>query len=185
MNPLEEKRIATYRKANDTVRRLYGDLELGEAMDLIAKAQGFSDAQKHLFIDVVGDIILGFYPKSDFSKLLVSEAHCSQNIADDIVGKLARFLTPIEETPATNLEPRERLDLRPEGVQQKFGGEESRHEEMAKPLTREELLSALSAKRTMATDIEAVRNKHAEKETEQKPVEGYAAFRENEEGKDV
>ena len=55
--------------------------------------------------------------------------------------------------------PKERLELRPQGVEGGITDAKPR-EEVMKPLTREELLSALSAKRTMASDIEAVRQKN-------------------------
>lgn len=72
--------------------------------------------------------------------------------------------------PAANLESKERLELRPEtsGEMGAKSGEEAetegevRQKSTVQPLTREELMSALAGKRTMASDIEAVRKMREE-----------------------
>lgn len=87
-------------------------------------------------------------------------------------------LSRAESAPEANLDSKERLELRPEGTSAESAEERGeKHEEVAKPLTREELLSALSAKRTMASDIEAVRQRE-EKENAEPPAQGYAAYAE-------
>jgi hypothetical protein len=59
-----------------------------------------------------------------------------------------------ETLPEADSSVRERLELRPEVAQQETRSEE---ESSAKPLTREDVLSALSPKRTMESDIASVK----------------------------
>ncbi len=63
-----------------------------------------------------------------------------------------------------NLETKERLELRPRvggeaSSAQAASGTPANKEAAAKPLTRDELMNALAGKRTMAQDIEALRQK--------------------------
>ena len=152
----EEKRIHAYRGANETVRALYSDLELGGLLGSTSKRLGFTNESSAVFIDVVGDIILGFYPKSDLKKRLMSEVGVTLEVAQQIEADLKGFLSRIDDIPTVpeaSKDTRERLDLRPEGVAQGAPGNEN----ATKPLTREEVLRALAPKRTMASDIESIR----------------------------
>ncbi len=56
--------------------------------------------------------------------------------------------------PDANSDLKERLDLRPQNASAPWGASQP-----PKPLTREELMSALAPKRTMTSDIEAMRAK--------------------------
>ena len=64
--------------------------------------------------------------------------------------------SPVAKGPVPDADSsvREKLELRPQGVPHKAETEE---EPVAKPLTREDVLSALSPRRTMKSDIESVR----------------------------
>jgi hypothetical protein len=69
-----------------------------------------------------------------------------------------------QTVPEANLETKERLELRPNpstGAPIE-AGKASDDKSAAKPLTREELMNALGGKRTMAADIEALRQKREE-----------------------
>lgn len=89
--------------------------------------------------------------------------------------ELATTATVPEAIP----DAKERLDLRPQGAIPVVPLPPKASQvppQGARPLTREELMNALSPKRTMATDIEAVRQKQVpEKPKESFP--GYEAFR--------
>ena len=155
----EEKRIHTYRGASDVVRDLYSDLELGGSLGAISRRLQLDEAMKGVFIDVVGDIILGLYPKSELKKRLMSEVHLSEDTARQIGLDLKDFLARIEGVPVipeASKDTRERLELRPEGVA-RGGREASENAEGPKPLTREEVLQALAPRRTMASDIEHIK----------------------------
>jgi hypothetical protein len=67
--------------------------------------------------------------------------------------------------PEANLEVRDPLELRPAGAAVDAKAAEQK-EATAKPLTREELMNALAGKRTMASDIEAVRKAREEAKKE-------------------
>lgn len=70
--------------------------------------------------------------------------------------------------PEASKETREKLELRPENVPQRDAV--AADDAGARPLTREEVLKALAPTRTMAKDIESI------KEGEEAPVEGYEAY---------
>lgn len=81
-----------------------------------------------------------------------------------------------ESMPVADPTLKERLDLRPSDVDTPRTGTapgSTTEEEMAQPLTREELFSALSAKRTMAGDIAAATTRPESTAT----VHGYEAYR--------
>jgi len=71
--------------------------------------------------------------------------------------------------PEANAALKERLDLRPDGTHIGTATTGNSALEEPKPLTREELMNALSGKRTMAGDIEAVRRGNEAPKTENRP----------------
>jgi hypothetical protein len=88
-------------------------------------------------------------------------------------------LALVTQAPEADPTLREGLQLRPEmgGVIPRGEVSSDTTEDSARPLTRDELLKALSAKRTMASDIQAVRA--ADTNTDG-PVQGYEAYRAHE-----
>lgn len=71
--------------------------------------------------------------------------------------------------PSASQDIKDRLELRPEGVP--VGGTSQETETNARPITREQLLTALTAKRTMAGDIESI------KQSGSREVPEYEAYR--------
>lgn len=71
--------------------------------------------------------------------------------------------------PSASQDIKDRLELRPEGVP--VGGTSQETETNARPITREQLLTALTAKRTMAGDIESI------KQSGSKEVPEYETYR--------
>lgn len=61
--------------------------------------------------------------------------------------------------PEANMETKERLELRPEGVERTSlqPVENSNAGEVPQPLTREDVMEALASRRTMESDIESVK----------------------------
>ncbi len=168
MTITKEMRLAAFSQLPESYASMYSSEESGELFLSLIKKYSVSD--KYALINVVGDIILGFYPISDLKKLMVENVKVSSDEADKIASDLKEFLEPIEGRANTSSavkqtfeisDSKERLDLRPEGVQKQnsVSPEVGIVEEMARPLTREELMNALSPKRTMASDIEAARIK--------------------------
>jgi hypothetical protein len=99
-----------------------------------------------------------------FEQGLITEISLTPEVAKSVTQELKPFFDKVEGTShlEANLETKERLELRPrvEGSDvpaPALGA--GAGEEAAKPLTREELMSALGGKRTMAADIEALRQK--------------------------
>lgn len=124
------------------------------------------------FIEILDDIILGFYPKSDLRKLLMENIKISEDIAQKIEFDLKDFLAKIDGVPSLPSAPKDikdPLELRPEGVP--VGGTSQETETTARPITREQLLTALTAKRTMAGDIASIKQSGSEE------VPGYEAYR--------
>ncbi len=169
-NELEKKRMEMYRRSGDVVRALYGDPDLGKTLSSIAKRNSLPKEKKSILIDIVGDIILGLKPRNILEQNLVSAVSLTPETARLIVTELKPFLDKIPNEnpgiPAANLESKERLLLRPDtvaganansGVVAGNTPPVEQKDTAAKPLTRDELMSALAGKRTMASDIEAVR----------------------------
>ncbi len=150
-NDLENKRQAAYQASDETTKDLYASIALGEILFYYTDKLTLAGEKQHEFINIVGDIILGLYPKAELSKKLTDELGIGQDVANEISGKLAEVLTTVPDLPtlpSAESSLREKLELRPEGV--------PAGEQMTQPLTREELLNALSSKRTMASDAARV-----------------------------
>lgn len=163
-------RIATLKKSSDAIFQLYSSLETARLLRHIREKYNINKDSS--FVDIIGDIILGFYPKSDLRKLLVENVKISEDTAQKIEFDLKDFLTNIEGVPSLPSAPKDikdRLELRPEGVP--VGGTSQETETSARPITREQLLTALTAKRTMAGDIESI------KQSGSKEVPEYETYR--------
>lgn len=120
--------------------------------------------------------VLTFYaPIGDLSRKISESTGLSLELCENLVGMIESILLePIREAlyafeyhvenelnkigsiPDANSELKERLELKPQEVTPQAGEIENAG---TRPLTREELMSALAPRRTMASDIEAVRIK--------------------------
>lgn len=144
-----QNRLDALRKAQRHIQEMHGSVETGQLLGHLRKEYKIQD---DAFIDIVGDVMLGFYPKSNFRKLLTGLLGVSPEVAESIERDLSNLLLKIDGVPiipVASRDAREELQMRPEGV-------EAASRE-PKPLTREEVLRAISPKRTMASDIESVR----------------------------
>lgn len=178
---IEQKRIETYRAATSQIQELYGSHLLGGVLGSLIKELKITEENRKEFIDVTGDIILGFDPKSQLTSLLVEKIGLSQENARDAAQRILPLLISLPDLPPTvpeaNPELKERLELRPKGV---MGGVETTSAEpltptplvqsapqkeqktSVQPLTREELMNALATKRTMASDMAAATKKQGD-----------------------
>lgn len=169
-NELQQKRIAAYRTANQSVKDHYGDLALGEILERISVSQSLSPERHRDFVNLIGDYILSFYPQNVIEAKLVSEIGVSNNAVPGIMSEVIGYLSGTQSTPSIPPPPvpsvtppqipdapkdlREKLELRPEGISQAVTTSESG----VRPLTREEVLRSLAPARTMASDIASLNN---------------------------
>lgn len=158
-NISEQKRIAAYRNSDSSVKKLYGNLELGGFLGISAEKYNLSEPSKKIFIDIVGDIILGLHEKSQLVSLLTAQLKISDPDGENLAREISKFLDinlPGPNVPKADSTVPEKLELRPEGVP--VPKPVTTEEVVSKPLTREDVLDALASKRTMASDIESVKN---------------------------
>ncbi len=174
-----EARDERYDAASPDIQFLYSDHTSGRILREVFERHGLDKTLYTDYAILVGDIILGFYPKADLKKLLEGELELSPDIAQKIETDLKLFLSKIENIPSVPTasgDLKEKLELRPKGVTPEKGGAVEKEEEKesdqmldAKPLTREAVLSALAPKRTMANDIASL-------EQNDEKVHGYDAY---------
>ncbi len=120
--------------------------------------------------------VLTFYsPIGSLARKISESTGLSAELCEDLVGMIESILlesvrealyafeyhmenelTKIGSIPDANSELKERLELKPQVVSPQTGEMEKAG---TRPLTREELMNALAPRRTMASDIEAVRTK--------------------------
>lgn len=96
-----------------------------------------------------------------------------QPVYDDLVAYDSLWQSELKKNknlPEAPKDVKDQLELRPEGVE-RSGVQQEQNTNMPKPLTREQLLTALTAKRTMAGDIESITQSDAE------AVKGYEAYK--------
>lgn len=104
------------------------------------------------------------------------------DIHDELLAFELHWDEQLETAEATESSvPKEPLELRPENRDASAAVIPEAAPALPKALTREELMNALSAKRTMASDIEAVRHKEEVGQGNNTPAQGYAAHNEERE----
>lgn len=147
---------------------MYSSLETAQLLKMLIGEYHIQNTDA--FVNLIGDIMLGFYPKSDLRKLLQGLVGVTEDAAIAIEKDLGALLFKIDGVPVVPVAPktaREELELRPAGTPSRVppppppippptGGD--------RPLTREEVLRAITPKRTMATDIESVRKEQEGKQ---------------------
>ncbi len=151
---LDSKRIDSYRAAPENIRALYANLDLGTVLGNLSTKFGFDEVTQKLFINVIGDAILGFFPKADIRQRLVSQVGMTDENADISINSLGKFIEMIIGNAAIPEAPKdlkEKLELRPENAPVVESAPTT--EGGVRPLTRDEVLRALAPARTMAGDI--------------------------------
>ena len=164
-----EQRLEALKDADPAIIELYGSIETGRILSDVTKKYNLEEGGNH--IDIIGDVILGFYPKSDLGKLLSKQLQIPETAAAQIAKDLEEFLAPIPAEPtlpkADGSVP-ERLHLRPEGGAEPFkstAAPDTKTDVIARPLTKADLMNSLSPKRTMQSDISHLKGTGTEKDT--------------------
>ena len=153
----QQQREERYMNSPEHIKEMYAGESGGEALRAAFECYRIADELYPIYATIVGDVILGFYRRSDLPKLLMIELGVSETIAEKVSKELEPFLIKAgreQEIPKAEGALREKLELRPGGIE-KTPKDDSESE---KPLTREEVLQALSPKRTMQSDIASLRN---------------------------
>ncbi len=144
-----EERMARFRSAPEAIAEIYGS---NATTQLIKSIRERFSIQSDVFVDIVGDMILGLYPRNTLPSLLTNELNLSQEIASSIATELNQFLDKI---PGEIL-PSSQQTMSPVS---NLISPTTDSEVHRTPLTKDELMKALEAKRTMKTDIDAMREK--------------------------
>ncbi len=178
---LAQKRKEIYSASSDTIKSLYENLELGRITISESERLGLKSDETTILIEIIGDVILNLGKKSDIPKILNQRLHIEITEADKVAYAYESVLKILDEInpqlPEADPTLKEGLDLRPEEGDIIPRGETIIADEAdpsARPLTRDELLKALSAKRTMASDIHAVQSSAPQAGGQ---VQGYEAYR--------
>ncbi len=171
-----DERMIALKSAPEALVEVYSSLEtaifLGSVREKYAIPKGN-------FTDIVGDTLLKLRPRTMFEQDLITEVSLAPEVAKSVTQELNSFFDKAEGTthPEANLETKERLELRPQattGAPLEAGRTPSDNSS-AKPLTREELMNAIGGKRTMAADIEALRQKREADKTGTTPPKENAS----------
>lgn len=93
-------------KSSDAIYDLYGSSELGSKIIAWSKESGFTPEVKSLFIDCIGDTILGFYQTKDLPALVQQEVGVTPEVAARIVADLAELMAPVLEREAMLANPK-------------------------------------------------------------------------------
>jgi hypothetical protein len=152
-------RISALRKKNPLIQELHASSTVGDTLKLLCAEYKLHDAET--FVNFVGDIILGLYPKADFRKLLVGLVGVTPDVAIAIEQDLSALLFKIDGKPIMPPVPQDTrtpLEFRPAETGAPINPPtQTSSEGNVKPLTREEILRSITPKRTMASDIESVK----------------------------
>ena len=100
MIPTNETRKIKYRGSTETVQNLYSSPESGEFLREKFLKNALDDRDYRTYVLTIGDVILGFYPKSQLSQLLQKNLAIPSGIAEAIATDLKEFLAPIPEAEA-------------------------------------------------------------------------------------
>ncbi len=98
---IQQKRIAKYREASEVVQDLYSNPESGEIMHGVFQKHSLQDNHYKIYANCIGDVILGFYSKSQLSQLLMEGLGIQEEKANAVAIDLADFLAPIEDIALT------------------------------------------------------------------------------------
>lgn len=147
------QRLETFRGAPEHIGLLYSSLETSKEIKRIMELFSITD---DTFVDLVGDIILNLVSEADCTMYLKEQFHLPPETVTKVFFELGfLFKKKVKFTgqiPDANNDLKEKLELRPDGVP-------SGAKVTPQPLTREEVLHALAPKRTMASDIESLKQK--------------------------
>lgn len=164
----------------EEIRQAFLDPKFDEHFDKIVHGYNLDAIQSAMLMDEIVLVLFLFEPITNLKKNITKRLNVTEDVADDIVFDLeySVFLLVFDtlneiardpkfvgirdtntnnalgQVPKVDGEIREKLELRPEGMSSSEGGDGG----APKPLTREEVLSALTPKRTMQGDIRTIQS---------------------------
>jgi len=162
-NDITQQRQAAYNRAPAAIQEIYGDIALGDVIDSWISALHIDTSRQPVFIHIIGDTLLGLILRRNFKQALVSGLGISIVDAEKIESAIIPFFSRAESEPPLpeiNPDTREKLELRPQGMPH-MPTAAPVEDPGARPLTREEVLRTLAPKRTLASDIESLRQQGA------------------------
>lgn len=164
-----EQRKEKLQSVDDKIKEMYGSMQLAE----IIKANSvYTQQDTHpLFVDLVGDIILGFHTTSELPTLLQKELGVSADDAQKITKDLSEFLAPIiaKETSEKNIKKEELHEL-----EQSLSAQRKKDVSVT-PSTSEKISTPTSAPPT-PTEISQVQPMRT-MEGDINRIHGYGAYR--------
>ena len=168
------QRVEARKNASQEIIDIYGDLDLGAAILVFARALCFSEARQFTFTHIIGDVILGLIPQTQFIASAIKELEITEEKAKEMLATFEPFFRRAKEArekarviPEARNELKEELLLKPE-ISKVPTKEET--VDPTRPLTREEVLRALVPKRTMQGDIANIQNAQSQNTTPQEPA---------------
>ncbi len=161
-------RSEIFKTIDSRILDIYGNEMLGDISLSISEKLSLSSQRQADFVRAVGDTVLGIFSEKDFMRVLCSEIGISEEKAIEITSALSPYFKAAEDI--RNEAPIQK-DMHVEDTEEDWEDETEpipeetailkpqyapvvEHTHETKPLTREDMIRALSAKRTMATDIE-------------------------------
>lgn len=157
------KRRQVLATANQEIVDLHADLELGGAIGTYARTLCFSKARQYTFTHIIGDIILGLIPSTEFTPRVIRDIEITKEKAEEMYRTFEPFFKKADRAragtstiPEANNALKEKLELHPDTEISTATYADT--DAVVPPLTRENILEALSAKRTMQTDISMVKH---------------------------
>ena len=102
--PTNETRKQKYKDSTENIQNLYSSSESGQILFDVFSKNGLLDTKYSQYVLIVGDIILGFFPKTQLSQLLEANLGVSKDVASNIAADLTEFLSPIPDGVATTTE---------------------------------------------------------------------------------
>ena len=105
MTPTNEQRDERFEKANETIKYLYASEESGRVLSDLFNATDLSRVLYRDYAILVGDIILGFYQRSDLPKLLTEKLRILPSQAASLSAALEQHLSPSVYEPFTLTPP--------------------------------------------------------------------------------
>jgi hypothetical protein len=159
-----EQREERFKTAPEHIRKLYDSN--GLFLWQVFTAYQLPSNRYRDFSILVSNIVLGFIPRADFTPMLMLQFTLEHSKAEKIDRSMEQYFKQIETgvlieekelppiIPGADNETRDALVLKPRMTEKIT--ERKVPEPGSKPLTREELLHSLAAKRTLASDISAL-----------------------------
>jgi hypothetical protein len=166
-NITHEAREKSYEAAPAHIRHLYSDPSSGSFMRQVFTAYKLPNEHYGEFAILIGDVILGLVPRAKLIPALMLALDIDHGKAEKIDRSLNQFLGQIESgvittqqpvIPSVDGEARDALVLKPRMTEKIV--DRAIPAPGTKPLTREEILHSLAAKRTLASDVSALQGSH-------------------------